>query len=162
LAHIVSINISTEKGTPKTPVPRARLIPEHGIEGDAHAGRWHRQISLLARESIDTMARGGLKNLRPGIFAENITTCGLVLHTLPVGTRLLLGECMVEITQIGKECHHHCQIYRQAGVCVMPMEGVFVKVMSGGNIQAGDPIRICGAEEGPAFQSPEDGSPEVS
>jgi MOSC domain-containing protein YiiM len=145
MAHIVSINVSMEKGTSKEPVPRARLIPNHGIEGDAHAGRWHRQISLLAQESIDTMSRGGLE-LKPGIFAENITTSGLTLHALPVGTRLLLGECTVEVTQIGKECHHHCQIYRQAGVCVMPTEGIFVKVIRGGAIQAGDPITVCGTE----------------
>jgi MOSC domain-containing protein YiiM len=165
LAHIVSINISTEKGTSKTPVSGARLIPGHGIEGDAHAGPWHRQISLLAQESIDSMTRRGVKNLRPGVFAENITTQGLVLYTLPVGTRLLLGECLVEITQIGKECHSFCEIYRQAGVCVMPKEGIFVKVIDGGTIQAGDPVRVCGAENlGPEIHGEfaEPGSPGVS
>lgn len=146
MAHIVSINVSAEKGTPKTPVSGARLIPGHGIEGDAHAGPWHRQISLLAQESIDAMTRRGVTGLKPGVFAENITTEGLILYTLPPGTRLLLGECLVEVTQIGKECHSFCEIYRKAGLCLMPREGIFVKVISGGNIQAGDPVKVRGAE----------------
>jgi cyclic pyranopterin phosphate synthase len=148
-AHIVSINISGEKGIPKTPVSGARLVVDHGIEGDAHAGRWHRQISLLAQESIDKMSARGLEDLSPGVFAENITTRGLILYTLRPGIRLLLGECLAEVTQIGKECHQHCHIYRRAGFCVMPTEGIFVKVIRGGNIKTGDPVIVLGAEEPP-------------
>jgi MOSC domain-containing protein YiiM len=142
MARIVSINVSEKKGTPKIPIGRGRLIRDHGIEGDAHAGNWHRQISLLAQESIDKMTRMGVRDLKPGVFAENITIQGMALHTLPVGTRLRIGECTVEVTQIGKECHHHCQIYYQAGVCIMPEEGIFVQVITEGNIRSGDSVTV--------------------
>jgi MOSC domain-containing protein YiiM len=140
MAHVVSVNISGRKGVYKQPVDQGVLRRDFGIQGDAHAANWHRQISLLAQESIDKMSALGLKDLSPGKFAENITTSGMELHTLPVGTRLKLGECEVEVTQIGKECHHHCQIYYQAGVCVMPTEGVFVKVLTEGTVKPGDSI----------------------
>ena len=141
MAEIVSINISSKKGMMKDPIPEAVLVPEHGINGDVHAGNWHRQISLLAQESVDKMQAMGL-TLSPGNFAENITTRGLELYTLPVGTQLTLGECLVEVTQIGKECHHHCEIYHKVGMCVMPTEGIFVKVLKGGSIRPGDAIEI--------------------
>jgi len=115
---------------------------DHGLEGDAHARNWHRQISLLARESIRKMQEKGLA-VGPGDFAENITTEGIDLVALPVGTRLRLGEeAVVEVTQIGKVCHSRCDIYRQAGDCVMPREGVFAAVKTGGAVKKGDIIEV--------------------
>ncbi|MDR2482877.1 MAG: MOSC domain-containing protein, partial [Treponema sp.] len=128
MAEIVSINISEKRGTRKYSVASARLKIRCGIEGDAHAGDWHRQVSLLAQESIGRMEAMGVSDLAPGAFAENITTRGIELRSLPAGSRLKLGECEVEVTQIGKECHQRCEIFKQAGTCVMPLEGIFVKV----------------------------------
>ena len=142
MAKITSINISPKKGTFKQPVKRAELKCDHGIVGDAHAGNWHRQISLLAQESIDKMIALGLPDLTPGKFAENITTDGISLCTLPVGTILRLGSCRVEVTQIGKECHQHCEIYKKVGQCIMPHEGIFVRVLTPGEIAVGDEIEI--------------------
>ncbi len=143
--RIVSINISTKKGTRKTPVPEAVLRENFGIEGDAHASSsWHRQISLLAIESIEKARcspQGGA--LAPGDFAENITTRGLALAELPVGTKLIIGRSVTEVTQIGKRCHEKCEIYRQSGDCIMPREGIFVKVLSGGGIRTGDAVAIA-------------------
>ena len=144
MAVIEAINISKQRGVFKTPVESAALRIDHGIEGDAHAGNWHRQISLLAQESIDKMTALGVEGLDPGKFAENITTKGLCLHTLPVGTRLYLGSCLTEVTQIGKECHQHCEIFQKIGMCIMPKEGIFVKVLSEGTIHPGDTIRVVG------------------
>jgi MOSC domain-containing protein YiiM len=144
MAKIVSVNISEKRGTYKHPVPRAVLKRDYGIEGDAHAENWRRQISLLARESIDKMTAMGVNGLSPGKFAENITTEGIELVSLSVGTRLKLGACEVEVTQIGKECHHHCEIYRQAGTCIMPQEGIFAKVITGGAIAPGDTVSAPG------------------
>jgi len=142
VAKITSINISPRKGTFKQPVLQAELKVDHGIVGDAHAGNWHRQISLLAQESIDKMTALGLNDLVPGKFAENITTEGIELFTLPVGTRLKLGDCLVEVTQIGKECHQHCEIYKKVGQCIMPHEGIFVKVLKPGVLSVGDAILV--------------------
>jgi MOSC domain-containing protein YiiM len=142
VATITSINISPKKGTFKQPVNQAELRVDFGIVGDAHAGNWHRQISLLAQESIDKMTALGLSDLVPGMFAENITTQGMELFTLPVGTRLKLGECLVEVTQIGKECHQHCEIYKKVGQCIMPHEGIFVKVLIPGVVCVGDAITV--------------------
>ncbi|MCE5187880.1 MAG: MOSC domain-containing protein [Eubacteriales bacterium] len=142
MAKITSINISPRKGTFKQPVLQAELKVDHGIVGDAHAGNWHRQISLLAQESIDKMTALGLSDLVPGKFAENITTEGIELFTLPVGTRLKLGECLVEVTQIGKECHQHCEIYKKVGQCIMPHEGIFVKVLKPGVLSVGDAMLV--------------------
>ena len=142
MAKITSINISVKKGTFKQPVERAELRVDHGIVGDAHAGNWHRQISLLAQESIDKMTALGIEGLVPGKFAENMTTEGIELFTLPVGTRLRLGECLVEVTQIGKECHQHCEIYKKVGQCIMPHEGIFVKVLIPGVVRVGDSIKV--------------------
>jgi len=140
-AEVVAVNISRNKGEQKSPVAAVDLRENYGIVGDAHAGDWHRQISLLAEESIDKMRRLGLE-VDPGAFAENITTRGIDLVSLPVGSRLSLGEVRVEVTQIGKECHTRCAIFYQAGDCVMPKEGIFAKVLSGGTIAAGAPIEI--------------------
>lgn len=141
MARIVSINISRQKGEKKSPVKTGMLRVNHGLEGDAHAGNWHRQVSLLARESIDKMRARGLE-LAPGDFAENFTTEGLDLPALPVGTRLRVGPALLEITQIGKKCHQGCAIYQQVGECVMPREGVFARVLVGGQVRAGDRVEI--------------------
>lgn len=150
--RIVAISISEKKGVQKSKVPQAELVADWGIEGDAHAANWHRQISLLAQESIDKMKEKGFE-VGPGAFAENITTAGIEVCTLPIGTRLAIGECEVEITQIGKECHSRCNIYHLAGDCVMPREGVFARVLSGGTIAVGNAIEII---EGGASQAPPD------
>ena len=142
MAKVVAVNISERKGTFKHPIPVAHTSVDHGIEGDAHAGNWHRQISLLAKESVDKMTALGVPDLTPGKFAENITTEGIELYTLAVGTKLRLGDCLAEVTQIGKECHQHCQIYKQVGMCIMPTEGIFVKVLEPGDIHPGDEISI--------------------
>lgn len=131
--RILSINISKEKGVQKKPVKTAVLKIDHGISGDAHAGTWHRQISLLADEDISEMRGKGIE-LSYGDFAENITTSGIPLSELPVGTRIHMGEAVVEVTQIGKECHHGCAIYQAVGDCVMPRKGIFVKVIKEGEI----------------------------
>ena len=132
---VVSVNISTEKGTVKTPVHSVLLVKGHGIERDAHAGPWHRQISLLALESIEKMRARGIK-LKPGDFAENITTTGTILHTLPLGTKLYIEDTELEVTQIGKECHTGCAVFERTGMCIMPKEGIFAKVIKGGRINA--------------------------
>lgn len=130
---ILSINISNKKGERKTPVPEAVLRDNFGIEGDAHAGDWHRQVSLLAQEDIEEMIKKGAK-VTYGDFAENITTQGIDLANLPIGTILNVGEAVLEVTQIGKECHEHCAIFRQVGDCVMPRKGIFIRVIKGGKI----------------------------
>ncbi|KZL89188.1 MOSC domain-containing protein [Clostridium magnum] len=142
MAKITAVNISTVRGIIKTPIDEGKLVVNFGIEGDAHGGDWHRQISLLAQESIDKMTAMGVEGLDPGKFAENITTTGIELHTLPVGTKLKLGECLTELTQIGKKCHHHCEIYKRIGTCIMPHEGIFVKVLEGGIVKANDEIKV--------------------
>ena len=141
LARVVSVNLSDAKGERKKPVASALLEVEHGITGDAHAGPWHRQVSLLAQESIDKMRAMGL-SVKAGDFAENITTQGIEVASLPIGTSLEVGEAVVQVTQIGKECHSHCAIYEQAGDCVMPREGIFVRVLRGGRVAAGDSIKV--------------------
>ena len=135
-AQIVDVCVSKSKGERKTPVAAVELRVNHGIEGDAHAGEWHRQVSLLAVESIRKMQALGLA-VGNGDFAENFTTQGIELYTLPVGTRLEIGETLLEVTQIGKECHTRCAIFYQAGDCVMPKEGIFAKVLRGGTVANG-------------------------
>ncbi len=137
---VLSINISEKKGTPKTKINPGVLIEDFGLEGDAHAGKWHRQVSLLAKESIDKSKGLPTDGLCHGVFAENITTEGIELYTIPVGTQLKVGECVIEITQIGKECHEGCAIQKLVGKCVMPREGIFAKVVKGGKIFEGDSI----------------------
>ena len=140
---IVSIATSRKKGTRKTVVDSAVILRDHGLEDDAHAGDWHRQVSLLALESIEKARQMGLE-VTFGDFAENIATSGVDLPNLPVGTRLKLGDTVIlEISQIGKECHKKCAIYYQAGDCIMPREGVFAKVIEGGSIACNDGIEIC-------------------
>jgi len=142
---IMSIAISKTKGTRKEPVEQAVLLTEHGIQGDAHAGAWHRQVSFLATESIEKAKAAGL-SVGYGDFAENIATEGIDWVSTPVGTRFRLGESvLVEITQIGKECLKKCAIYYQAGDCIMPREGVFERVIEGGIIRCGDGIVPVGA-----------------
>jgi MOSC domain-containing protein YiiM len=135
--RIISLNVSKEKGEPKSPVPSVRLVPGLGIEGDAHAGPGVRQVSLLADEDIDTM-RDRIPDLSPGDFAENITTRGIDLASLPVGTRLRIGCALLEISQIGKECHSGCAIREKTGDCVMPRRGVFAVVIEGGEVKVED------------------------
>ena len=136
---VVAVCISSSKGERKTPVAAVELREEHGIVGDAHAGPWHRQVSLLARESIDKMRALGL-DVTTGDFAENLTTEGVDLLALPIGTRLSVGAAELEVTQIGKECHTRCAIYYQAGDCVMPKEGIFARVLRGGIVRPGDKV----------------------
>jgi len=147
MATVTSVNISVKKGTVKKPVPEIHLLPGHGIEGDAHAGDWHRQVSLLGDESVEKVKAAGLMDLAPGAFAENINTRGITLYELPVGTRLRVGGALVEVTQIGKECHLGCEIRRLTGDCVMPREGVFVKVLEEGAVRAGDEIEVLPARD---------------
>ncbi|MCE1188993.1 MAG: MOSC domain-containing protein [Ignavibacteria bacterium] len=140
---ITAISISEKKGIPKSNVQQAELRTDYGIVGDAHAGNWHRQVSLLALESIECMIQKGLPNLRPGNFAENITTTGIDLIKLPIGAKLKLGnEALLEVTQIGKECHSRCAIYNTAGDCVMPREGIFARVIHAGVVCVNDQIEI--------------------
>ena len=141
-AEIVEVSISKEKGTRTENIPEGLLIENHGFRDDAHAGDWHRQVSLLAIESIEKIRAKGL-DVGPGDFAENITTRGIDLVNLPIGTRLKVGaEVLMEVTQIGKECHTRCAIYYQAGDCVMPREGIFTKVLKGGRIRKSDQIVV--------------------
>ncbi|MBQ7965894.1 MAG: MOSC domain-containing protein [Ruminococcus sp.] len=143
MASVLAVCISEKRGTKKKQVPFIDVKINHGIIGDAHAGNWHRQISLLAQESIDKMLNLGIE-LSAGDFAENIVTKGITLKTLPVGTKLLVGETILEVTQIGKECHNDCEIKRLVGKCVMPTEGIFAKVIKEGRIQNNDLIEVLG------------------
>lgn len=139
---VLAINISVGKGTPKDTIPQGNFIVDFGLEGDAHAGKWHRQVSLLANESVNKMREQGVEGLCTGRFAENITTEGLELWQFKVGTRLKIGETIQEISQIGKECHHGCAIKQMVGECVMPKEGIFTRVIQGGIIKTGDLIEV--------------------
>ena len=141
MATVLAVCISENKGERKKPVESVELRENHGIVGDAHAGEWHRQVSLLAQESIDKMRALGL-DVNAGDFAENITTSGIDLVNLPIGTRLQISETLLEVTQIGKECHTRCAIFYQAGDCVMPKEGIFAKVITGGVIHPEDEINL--------------------
>ena len=136
---IVAVCTSANKGERKKDVGSGRLVVGQGLEGDAHAGFMHRQVSLLAIESINKMRAQGL-DVHPGDFAENLTTEGIELTALPVGTRLQVGDALLEVSQIGKECHTRCAIYYQAGDCVMPREGIFAVVVGAGNVANGDSI----------------------
>jgi len=139
--QLIAVCSSAAKGEKKRPVGAGRLEADHGLVGDAHAGSG-RQVSLLAEESIAEIRRLGLE-VSPGDFAENLTVRGLSLHTLPVGARLRVGpEAVLEVTQIGKECHDRCAIYEQVGTCVMPSQGVFARVVQGGAVRAGDPVAV--------------------
>jgi MOSC domain-containing protein YiiM len=140
--RIKAISVSKEKGTQKVNVPRAELKADFGVVGDAHAGKWHRQISLLAVESIEKMIAKGAK-VSPGNFAENITTEGIELLKLSLGSKLKLGKSVeLEVTQFGKKCHSRCEIFEQVGDCIMPREGIFAKVTAPGKINVGDAIEV--------------------
>lgn len=139
---VLRVSVSDEKGVPKKNVEEVHLLVDWGVEGDAHAGAWHRQVSLLAMESIRKMLEKGLE-VKPGDFAENITTEGLDLLSLPIGTRLRVGDkALLEVTQIGKECHTGCAIFQQVGQCIMPTEGIFARVIEGGKVKPGDLIQV--------------------
>jgi MOSC domain-containing protein YiiM len=138
---VLAVNISHKKGIIKVPVEQVQVKIDHGIIGDAHAGNWHRQISLLGIESFHKMDNKGV-TLKEGIFAENITTEGIILHELPIGTQLQINDTILEVTQIGKECHHNCAIRNAIGDCVMPREGIFCKVIKEGTIKKDDSISI--------------------
>ena len=141
MPQVLAVCISEKKGTVKHPVPEIQLKIDHGIVGDAHAGNWHRQVSLLADESVELM-RQRFPDIPTGAFAENILTRGIALSTLPVGTKLRVGQILLQVTQIGKECHADCAIRRQVGDCVMPREGIFTMVLEEGSIRPGDEITI--------------------
>lgn len=140
MAYVVAINRSEKKGVPKAAIPEGNFIVDFGLEGDAHAGHWHRQVSLLGKESIRKIEELGMEGLCTGRFAENITTEGIILYELPVGSQFRIGPVLFEVTQIGKECHQHCAIFHTVGDCVMPREGIFAKVLEGGVIHPGDEI----------------------
>ena len=142
MAKIAAICISEIRGIQKHEIPEAYLRAGHGIEGDAHAGSWHRQVSLLSVDSVAKLQEKLDFELKHGAFAENILVEGMAVHTLPVGTRLRIGEALCEVTQIGKECHSDCAIRKAAGDCVMPREGIFVKVLESGRIAKGDAIEV--------------------
>ena len=142
MAQVVSVNISEKKGMRKHPVPYIDVRLRHGIVGDAHAGDWHRQISLLAVESVDTMRADCPVPLDSGVFAENINTAGIDLRHLPVGTLLRVGPALLRVTQIGKECHNDCAIKKATGKCVMPTEGIFCEAVIPGRVQKGDRITV--------------------
>ena len=138
---IISVNVSDNKGEKKHNIEQCLLREGHGLDNDAHAGPWHRQVSLLAAESIEKIRKMGL-DVKPGDFAENLTTEGIELPTLPIGTRLRVGEVLMKVTQIGKECHTRCAIFTQVGDCVMPKEGIFTEVVAGGEVRVGDEVEI--------------------
>lgn len=147
MSKVIAVNLSREKGAIKSPIEKGFFIVNHGLEGDAHAGNWNRQVSLLGIESIKKMKAVGVESLATGEFAENITTEGLILYKLPVGAKLKVGEVLLEITQIGKECHADCQIKKLVGECVMPKEGIFAKVLEEGYIKSGDNIEIINEQD---------------
>lgn len=142
MAKVKAVCISEKKGEQKHPVDSVELKIDHGIVGDAHAGNWHRQVSLLAAESVAKVQKALNFQLKSGDFAENILTEGIELFTLPIGTKLQIGQAIGEVTQIGKECHQGCAIRELAGDCVMPREGIFVKVLQEGTVKAGDEIKV--------------------
>ena len=144
MAVIRAICISDQKGTQKYRIPEGTFIEDHGIEGDAHAGKWHRQVSLLSAEKIEEFRKKGVQ-VEYGAFGENLVVEGCDLRSLPVGTRFAIGEVLLEMTQIGKECHDHCAIYNVTGDCIMPREGVFAKVLHGGKVREGDTLDVIPA-----------------
>ena len=150
MAKLLGICISEKKGTQKHEVESARLIPNYGIENDAHAGKWHRQVSLLNFEKIEEFRAKGV-DVSFGAFGENLIIDEFDFRSLPVGTRFKIGDVLLELTQIGKECHSHCAIYHAVGDCIMPREGVFTEVLVGGDIKVGDDVLMIPPEEGRAF-----------
>ncbi len=141
MGKIMAVCISEKRGTQKKNVEKVRLIENFGLEGDAHGGNWHRQVSLLSYEKVRAFEEKGI-SVEDGAFGENLLVEGFDFKNLPVGTRFRCGEVLLEMTQIGKECHSHCEIYRAVGDCIMPREGVFARVLYGGMIQIGDELEI--------------------
>ena len=141
MATVTAVCVSDKKGIVKTPVDEIFVKIDHGIVGDAHAGQWHRQVSLLGDESVDKL-RDKMPQLSAGMFAENILTRGVCLYELPIGTKMRVGGSLLEVTQIGKECHQGCAIKQTTGDCVMPREGIFAIVLEEGAIKAGDPVEV--------------------
>ncbi len=146
MGKLLAVCISTARGTEKHPVPQALLVENFGIQGDAHAGNWHRQVSLLSAERIAAFQARGAQ-VKDGAFGENLIVSGIDCKALPVGTLLQCGTALLEITQIGKECHSHCKIFQQIGDCIMPREGVFARVLRGGTIYPGQALTICSKQE---------------
>lgn len=146
MGKVMAVCISEKKGTQKKRVSEGILIEEHGIEGDAHAGKWHRQVSLLSYETIEAFKARGAQ-IEDGAFGENVIVEGIDLIHLPVGTRLRCGEILLEVTQIGKECHSHCEIFKKMGECIMPSNGIFTRVIHGGLMREGDEINVCIQQE---------------
>lgn len=141
MGKIMAVCISEKRGTQKKNIDKVRLIENFGLEGDAHGGNWHRQVSLLSYEKVRAFEEKGI-SVEDGAFGENLLVEGFNFKTLPVGTRFRCGEALLEMTQIGKECHSHCEIYQAVGDCIMPREGVFARVLHGGEIQIGDELEI--------------------
>ncbi|MGI6031261.1 MAG: MOSC domain-containing protein [Eubacteriales bacterium] len=142
MGRIVAVCTSPARGTPKQNVHRAELVENWGIRGDAHAGEWHRQVSLLSHDRIEAFRDRGAQ-VEDGAFGENLVVEGIDFAALPVGTRLRCGEVLLEMTQIGKECHSHCEIHRRMGECIMPTQGVFARVLKGGWVQEGEEMEVC-------------------
>lgn len=141
MGKVIAVCTSPAKGTQKTNIGKGVFLEDYGIEGDAHAGKWHRQVSLLSYEKIeDFRARGAV--VEDGAFGENLVVKGIDFKTLPIGTKFQCNEVILELTQIGKECHHGCEIFQKMGECIMPREGVFTKVIHGGTIEIGDDLVI--------------------
>lgn len=145
MAKVLAVCVSERKGIQKHPVDRAELRANHGIVGDAHAGPWHRQVSLLGIDSVEKLQEKITLQLKPGDFAENILVEGMTVYTLPVGTELMIGTARCRVTQIGKTCHMDCAIRKAAGDCVMPREGIFVEVLEDGQVRPGDSIQVIEA-----------------
>lgn len=141
MGNVIAVCTSPAKGTQKTNVGSARFVEDWGIEGDAHAGKWHRQVSLLSWDKIEAFRAKGAE-VRDGDFGENLVVSGIDFRTLPIGTKFQCNDVVLELTQIGKECHHGCQIFQKMGECIMPREGVFTRVLHGGTISVGDTLTI--------------------
>ena len=146
MGKVIAVCTSERKGIQKTSVPEIKVIEDWGIEGDAHAGKWHRQVSLLSYDKIEAFRARGAK-VDHGAFGENLVVEGIDFSSLPIGTRFKCNDVILEMTQIGKECHHGCAIYQQMGDCIMPREGVFARVIHGGRIKAGDEMEIISQGE---------------
>lgn len=142
MGEVMGICISEKRGTAKVEVDEANLIEDFGIEHDAHAGNWHRQVSLLSFETREAFKARGAE-IDDGAFGENIIVSGIDLIHLPVGTQIKSGDVLLEVTQIGKECHSHCEIYHRMGECIMPTNGIFTRVLHGGKLKKGDQIQVC-------------------
>lgn len=141
MGKVLAICISEKKGTLKNEISEAKFIEDFGIENDAHAGKWHRQVSLLEFNKIDEFRKKGA-NVDFGAFGENLVVQGIELHTLPIGQLIQIGDVLLEVTQIGKKCHDKCQIYYQVGECIMPKNGIFTKVLKGGSVKVGDECNL--------------------